>query len=618
MLGGGGGSSSVRSGTYAALLGGDGGFGGGGGGGSAGGDGGIGGGGAGGGGSNVTSGGKGGFGGGAGGGGGGGTAGGFGGGSGAHGTSAPMPTAPYAGGGGKYSGGGLASGGGGAGLGGAIFVMAGTTKITNSTLSANQAIGGVSPTGATLGTAGSGAGVAVFVYGGTTTVDSVTAVGNESASGGALEVYGGTLRVSNSLLFNSTGSACKKAGSGAFASLKGNVVQGTDSCSFGAGDKVNPAPASAPGPLADNGGLTPTHAITKTDPAFGAANCVVKTDQRGFTRPTPATCDAGAFELVTNVKVTVTGSGTVTSAPGSIACGSVCNDMFKPGAAVVLTETPTSPANFLGWSGDIGSASPTASMLNLMIGLTPLSFEANFETIDAGPETGTDTGAADTDVADTAVADTDVSGNPPDASAKPTVGSATTCTSDAECAGKKCVEGVCCDRACDGVCESCRVPSSPGVCTLIPFGTDTKGACTSGTTCLKTCDGAGSCIDAQAGTQCAPSVCIDGSTVRAIGVCSAKGGTCSTPTITFDCSPYSCDGLLGGCKNACATSNDCASGFTCEIASRLCVATPPESDEGGCHYGRPAGTSWWLFAGLAALLSRRVRSASRGRSGRGS
>src|SRR5688572_18508042 len=40
------------------------------------------------------------------------------------------------------------------------------------------------------------------------------------------------------------------------------------------------------------------------------------------------------------------------------------------------------------------------------------------------------------------------------------------CRSPAECAGEQCVDGVCCNGACDGVCERCDAPSQVGVCAL--------------------------------------------------------------------------------------------------------------------------------------------------------
>ena len=45
------------------------------------------------------------------------------------------------------------------------------------------------------------------------------------------------------------------------------------------------------------------------------------------------------------------GTGTVTSAPSGIACGSVCSAAFAAGATVTLTATPTASSTFTGWSG---------------------------------------------------------------------------------------------------------------------------------------------------------------------------------------------------------------------------------------------------------------------------
>jgi hypothetical protein len=53
------------------------------------------------------------------------------------------------------------------------------------------------------------------------------------------------------------------------------------------------------GPLADNGGPTPTHALVPGSPAIDAApvgpDCPSE-DQRGIARPQGAACDIGAFE----------------------------------------------------------------------------------------------------------------------------------------------------------------------------------------------------------------------------------------------------------------------------------------------------------------------------------
>ncbi len=69
------------------------------------------------------------------------------------------------------------------------------------------------------------------------------------------------------------------------------------------------------------------------------------------------------------------------------------------------------------------------------------------------------------------------------------------CASAVECASGHCVDGICCDAACDGVCESCRVPSTFGVCSIVPAMTDPDGECgPSGY-----CDGTGACSGGDAG-----------------------------------------------------------------------------------------------------------------------
>jgi hypothetical protein len=67
-------------------------------------------------------------------------------------------------------------------------------------------------------------------------------------------------------------------------------------------DQVGPSiPKIVPklGPLADNGGPTPTRALKAGSPAIDAAGgkpCSTTTDQRGVTRPKGPKCDIGAFE----------------------------------------------------------------------------------------------------------------------------------------------------------------------------------------------------------------------------------------------------------------------------------------------------------------------------------
>ena len=65
---------------------------------------------------------------------------------------------------------------------------------------------------------------------------------------------------------------------------------------------------------------------------------------------------------LTNFLLTVTkagtGSGTVTSAPTGINCGSDCTENYTSGTSVTLTAAPASGSTFAGWTGDCAVYTP--------------------------------------------------------------------------------------------------------------------------------------------------------------------------------------------------------------------------------------------------------------------
>ena len=75
-----------------------------------------------------------------------------------------------------------------------------------------------------------------------------------------------------------------------------------------------------------------------------------------------ATAPQGPFTL--SVVKGGTGSGTVTSSPAGIDCGSVCNADYDAGASVTLTATPDTDSAFTGWSG--GGCSGTGTCVVTM------------------------------------------------------------------------------------------------------------------------------------------------------------------------------------------------------------------------------------------------------------
>ena len=107
------------------------------------------------------------------------------------------------------------------------------------------------------------------------------------------------------------------------------------------------------------------------------------------------------------------------------------------------------------------------------------------------------------------------------------------CTTPMECASGYCVDGLCCDGPCDKTCESCSLPSTLGVCSPVPTGTDPDRECLgSDPDCGAKCDGNQRCEFPTIGADC--------------GECSACDGTgrcVSTPPDDDDCGIIDCDGL---------------------------------------------------------------------------
>lgn len=179
------------------------------------------------------------------------------------------------------------------------------------------------------------------------------------------------------------------------------------------------------------------------------------------------------------------------------------------------------------------------------------------------------------------------------------------CAIHAQCAafGGWCSDGVCCDAACDGVCESCRVLGREGQCTVVPAGSAPTApkACPGGSTgCSRACDGVhrGSCRFDAAGTTCGIASCEDG-VETGLGRCDGEG-RCDAPSKA--CAPYAC--APAACRAQCDYDHDCAPGLAC--VDRVCTTT--RSRGGGCGLARVGETSTAVLLLLAvAALGRRRR-----------
>ncbi|HAJ34353.1 MAG TPA: hypothetical protein DCL15_01490 [Chloroflexi bacterium] len=173
-----------------------------------------------------------------------------------------------------------------ANAGGGIDNGGSTLTLVNTTLSANQAGdngGGISNRGSA-------------------TLRFVTLADNGAAGvGGNIFNDEGMLGLGATIISGATaGDNCTN--SAGFITSVGYNVEDADACGLNAtGDLPNTDPFLET--LQDNGGPTPTHALRIDSPAIErvplhALNCgdLIKTDQRGFTRPLGDGCDAGAFE----------------------------------------------------------------------------------------------------------------------------------------------------------------------------------------------------------------------------------------------------------------------------------------------------------------------------------
>lgn len=123
------------------------------------------------------------------------------------------------------------------------------------------------------------------------------------------------------------------------------------------------------------------------------------------------------------------------------------------------------------------------------------------------------------------------------------------CTQPSECTTNSCADGVCCDGACTGPCESCAVAGAAGLCSPIPAGqSDPDGSCA---------------------PLCAP----DGSSSQERQCDGAR--TCVSVDLPTPCGPYTC--RAGRCLSSCAGAADCAAGNVC--ASMVC--SPPMKKPNG-------------------------------------
>jgi hypothetical protein len=142
------------------------------------------------------------------------------------------------------------------------------------------------------------------------------------------------------------------------------------------------------------------------------------------------------------------------------------------------------------------------------------------------------------------------------------------CTGADACRSGFCVDGVCCQTACGGLCQTCAHPGAPGFCLSVSDGQDPRNDCAESpkASCQQdgTCDGRGACRKFyRAGTICTEPAC-SGQAMLALAATCDGAGTCA-PGQTLSCEPYAC--AEGACRMACAGDTDCAAPRVCREGS---------------------------------------------------
>jgi len=270
------------------------------------------------------------------------------------------------------------AGGGGAIYNGLSYNGVGVLTVSDSTFSQNQAGGDgggaiftqslypVTVTNCTFWDNTAGSAAAVLNGGGQMTVTDCTFVDNQAPavnafSGAVCSVFN-PISTEGSILAGNTGTNCDCYGAG--LANGGYNISDDDTCHLGhstgangltLGDNVIPLLAAGP---ANNGGPTETIALVTSPPitfipnpaiaAVPLAQCTVRTDQRGYSRPGSGStaCSIGAYEFHGVAPVTITGAfpGNMVITSGQsylIEGGEVLGDIFQFGGSLVVNGNAT-------------------------------------------------------------------------------------------------------------------------------------------------------------------------------------------------------------------------------------------------------------------------------------
>jgi alpha-tubulin suppressor-like RCC1 family protein len=182
-----------------------------------------------------------------------------------------------------------------------------------------------------------------------------------------------------------------------------------------------------------------------------------------------------------------------------------------------------------------------------------------------GAEAGTmpDMGSSDAPAGTDALSDAPLSADAP----APTDGppaklpNGSSCSGGSACVSTFCVDGVCCESACQGQCEACGQPNNFGTCVAVAGpSVGNRPACAGQGSCGASCNGVNrqGCSYPASEKECATANCIAG-TAYSSSVCDGKGGC--LPQTTVACGAGGCVGTI--CAGGCSASNPCPTDQFC-------------------------------------------------------
>lgn len=306
--------------------------------------------------------------------------------------------------------------------GGSVCAVAANLTITNTTISSNTAGldgGGISDSNCTSIINSTVSGNTAGAYGGgiwhgfsefqVLYLNNVTITGNtadsdndDTGDGGGIRNYNSTVNLRNTIIGGNADNSPTTRNSdcsGTIISYGYNLIQDITGCFVGldtTGNLTGVAPGL--GPLQDNGGSTPTHALLPDSPAIDAANpagctdgvTTLTTDQRDYSRMVDgdgngsAICDMGSYEFGSSPAVIAEVSIVKTDAADPVRAGetltytiSISNAGPHSAPTVTVIDTLPSGVSFASASGSnwgCGHASSTVTCTtsSMMIGPAPV------------------------------------------------------------------------------------------------------------------------------------------------------------------------------------------------------------------------------------------------------